>query len=321
MIDKPEQPSTVNYQRIRSLALQVGFEDCGVSRAEYLFEQEKPLCLWLNNGYQGEMGYMERNLDKRLDPRLLVPNAKSVISVLLNYYPGNPDISTISPKISRYALSKDYHVVLKDKLLLLLDLIRKEFGKVEGRAFVDSAPVLEKTWAARAGLGWIGKNSLLINPTLGSYVFIGELIVDLEVEPTAIHTPNRCGSCTRCLDACPTGAIVSPRVIDSRKCISYLTIEKKTPLTEDELNSLNGWCVGCDICQEVCPWNSKVSVSSTKELKPKMEILNLSNEDLTALSENDFEKMFGDTPVSRAGYQKFMSLGAKADPPENADQH
>lgn len=312
MSDEFTRDETVNRQlsTINSFALQVGFDACGISKADYLQDQEVQLHHWLDSGYQGEMGYMERNIDKRLDPRVLVSNAKSVISVLLNYHPGNPDISTYPPKISRYALSHDYHIVVKDKLYQLLGLIRKEFGNVEGRAFVDSAPVLEKTWAVRAGLGWIGKNSLLIHPKLGSYVFIGELIIDLEIETSTTHAPNRCGTCTRCLDACPTGAIVSPSVIDSRKCISYLTIEKKTQLTEEEQNSLNGWCFGCDICQEVCPWNSKATISKCEELMPKQEILDLSPNELKSISKEQFDTIFNDTPLSRAGFERIVSISS-----------
>lgn len=302
-----EQQSTNNNQRITSLALEVGFDACGICKADYLQDQVMHLHHWLDSDYQGEMGYMERNIEKRLDPRVLVPNAKSIISLLLSYYPGNPEISITPPKISRYALSLDYHVVVKDKLYQLLGLIRKEFGNVEGRAFVDSAPVLEKSWAVRAGLGWIGKNSLLINPKLGSYVFIGELIIDLEIEPTFKQIPNRCGTCTRCIDACPSGAIVSPRVIDSRKCISYLTIEKKTPLTYEETQMLNGWCFGCDICQEVCPWNGKAINTKCVEIKPKQEILNITSIDLKSLTRIKFDSIFSETPLTRIGYEKFFS--------------
>jgi len=306
MGNESEQRTTSNQQRISSLSLQVGFDACGVSSADCLKEDENRLKQWLTNGMNGEMGYMERNLDKRVDPRILVPNAKSIISVLLSYYPGNPSISTVPPKISRYALSLDYHEVVKEKLYMLLELIRKEFGRVEGRAFVDSAPVLERAWAVRAGLGWIGKNSMLINPKLGSYFFIGELIVDLEIEPTTIEVSNRCGTCTRCLDTCPVSAIVSPMVIDSRKCISYLTIEKKTPLTEDEQKSLNGWCFGCDTCQEVCPWNSKVSTSKCEELKPTPDVISLSSLDLKYIPKEKFDTIFQNTPVNRAGWTKFI---------------
>lgn len=302
-----EQRSTNNYERIESLALLVGFDACGVSKADHLMDQEEHVNHWINNGYCGEMDYMERNIDKRLNPKKLVPNAKSVISVLLNYYSGNPDVSTKLPRISRYALSRDYHVVLKDKLHQLLELIRKEYGHIEGRAFVDSAPVLEKAWAVRAGLGWIGKNSLLINPKFGSYIFIGELIIDLEIEPTASNITKRCGSCSRCMDVCPTKAIVSPMVIDSSKCISYLTIEKKSPLTDDEKKTLNGWCFGCDICQEVCPWNSKVSYTKCKEIKPKQEILDLTTIELKSLSKSKFDNIFIDTSLLRTGYERVIS--------------
>jgi epoxyqueuosine reductase len=253
------------------------------------------------------MGYMERNTAKRIDPRELVSGAKSVVSVLLNYNPGNPKISTIPPKISRYALSCDYHVVIKTMLWEMLDLLRLEFGPITGRAFVDSAPVLERAWAAKAGLGWIGKNSMLITPKLGSYTFIGELILDVDIEPSITKVSTRCGTCTRCMEACPTGAIVSPRVIDARKCISYLTIERKTPLTENEKSSLNGWCFGCDICQEVCPWNAKAKQSTLYQIQPKREVITLNPKDLQEISEDSFAQLFADTPVSRSGVVRLKS--------------
>jgi len=301
-----EQPTTNNQELIKQLAVQVGFDDCGVSKADHLFEMEEHVNRWLSNGYNGEMSFFERNADKRFDPRVLVPNAKSVISVILSYYPGNPEISTKSPKISRYAICPDYHKVLKDKLHTLLALIRKEFGKVEGRAFVDSAPVLEKAWASKAGLGWIGKNSLLVNPKLGTFVFIGELIIDLELEPTTEKVEDKCGSCTRCIDACPNGAIVSPRVINTNKCIAYLTIEKETPLTYEERSSLNGWCYGCDICQEVCPWNSKIVVYGCKSIRPSQEILEITPEHKKTISKVEFESLFKSTPLKRAGWERFI---------------
>ena len=261
---------------------------------------------WLNDGMHGEMSYMERNLDKRINPTLLVPGAKSVISVLLNYYPGNPEISVNSPKISRYALGTDYHTVLKDMLWALLELMRKEFGPINGRAFVDSAPVLERNWAVKAGLGWIGKNSMLIHPKLGTFTFIGELIVDLEIEPSPTQVHNRCGTCTRCIDACPTGAIAAPGVVDARKCISYQTIEKKSPLTDEEKENLNGWCFGCDICQEVCPWNRKIKIASLPSILPKNDITSLPNVQLQKLTQKEFQQFFGETPVARAGYERFI---------------
>jgi len=302
-----DQQSTINSQRIISLALQVGFDACGISRADSLPERETQFRSWLSEGYNGEMTFLERNIDKRFDPIELVPNAKSVISVILSYYPGNPDITAKPPRISRYALCPDYHKVLKDKLHQLLELIRNEFGKVEGRAFVDSAPVLEKTWAAKAGLGWIGKNSLLVNPEFGTFVFIGELIIDLELNPTVEKIEDRCGTCTRCIDACPTKAIVSPRVINTNKCIAYLTIEKESPLSKEEKNSLNGWAYGCDICQEVCPWNGKLNVASCKEMQPNGELLSLSNDKLKDLTEEGFKSIFKSSAVEQVGFEKFKS--------------
>ncbi len=306
MNGEANQQSAIKEQQIKSLALEAGFDACGVSSACFLAEEDSHIKHWLKEGMNGEMGYMERNLEKRLDPRILVPDAKSVISVLINYYSGNPDISILPPKISRYALSYDYHDVVRDKLFLLLNLIQKEFGQVNGRVFVDSAPVLEKAWAVRSGLGWIGKNSLLINSKLGSYIFIGELIIDLEIEPSISEIRNYCGTCTRCIDACPTGAIVSPSVIDSRKCISYLTIEKKSALADSEIKMLNGWCFGCDICQEVCPWNSKITISKCEELMPKQEILSISLEEMKTISNEKFNTIFKNTPLLRAGWERVV---------------
>jgi len=296
----------IEIETIQSIAESVGFNACGVSRVEKLSEEEIYIKNWLLQGMHGEMGYMERNVEKRIDSSLLVPGAKSVVSVLLSYFPGNPNISTIPPKISRYALSVDYHNVIKQMLWEMLKQIRENFGEVNGRAFVDSAPVLERAWAAKSGLGWIGNNGLLINPEFGSYTFIGELILDIEIEPSKNIVPNRCGTCTRCIDSCPTGAIVSPGIIDARKCISYLTIEKKSELTDEEKTKLNGWCFGCDICQEVCPWNAKINVCSTEAIKPKTKILSFNSKKFSELSENDFLNIFGDTPIERAGYKRFM---------------
>jgi epoxyqueuosine reductase len=249
---------------------------------------------------------MERNIDKRLDPTILVPNAKSVVTVLLNYFPGSPMISTTSPKISRYAISLDYHVVVKDMLYILLEKLRKEYGSVNGRAFVDSAPVLERAWAVKAGLGWIGKNGMLINPKIGSYTFIGELIIDIDIETSSTQIPNRCGSCNKCIEACPTDAIVLPYTVDARKCISYLTIEKKTTLTEKERENLSDWCFGCDICQEVCPWNRKVKQARVSNIQPLSNILSIDKERFANLREEEFEAKFAKTPIIRAGFNKFV---------------
>ncbi|MDX1315836.1 MAG: tRNA epoxyqueuosine(34) reductase QueG, partial [Eudoraea sp.] len=240
-------------QLIKAEAKRLGFLSCGISKADFLEEEAPRLERWLKKNMHGEMHYMENHFDKRLDPRLLVEDAKSVISVLLNYYPEKTqDEGTY--KISRYAYGQDYHHVIKARLRQLMEFIEENIGEVSGRAFVDSAPVLDKAWAAKSGLGWIGKNSNLLTQQVGSYYFIGELIVDLELDydnPTTDH----CGSCTACLDACPTQAIVEPYVVDGSKCISYFTIELKNEIPNDVKGKFDDWIFGCDICQEVCPWN------------------------------------------------------------------
>lgn len=295
----------ISNQRIVELASEVGFDTCGVSAVEELVEEKERFADWIAERYNAEMAYMDRNFEMRMNPALIVPNAKSVISVLLSYKREDLKFITNQPKISRYALGPDYHGVIKNMLFELMNKIRVEFGNVNGRAFVDSAPVLERAWAVNAGLGWIGKNSNLINPTLGSFVYIGELIVDADIEPTNKIIPNRCGNCTRCIDGCPTVAIVKPNVIDASKCISYLNIEKKTPLTEQEFTMLNGWCFGCDICQEVCPWNKKAECKSHLQLQSE-KINGLTVEQLLNVTEEEFENLFADTPLMRAGYQKVM---------------
>ncbi|MBP7024443.1 MAG: tRNA epoxyqueuosine(34) reductase QueG, partial [Bacteroidales bacterium] len=291
---------------VRKLALDVGFSDCGVSPAGKLGDAGNGLLSWLGKGYHGEMAYMERNLNLRLNPSALVPGAKSVISVILAY--GHQEIPLMAhpPRVSRYALMPDYHKVMKTMLFRLLNALREEFGPVNGRPFVDSAPVLERAWAENSGMGWIGKNSNFIHPKFGSFVFIGELIVDAAVEDSSRQHKNRCGSCTRCMEACPTHAIVEPGVVDARLCISYLTIEKRSPLTEKECGSLNGWCFGCDICQEVCPWNQKLLPITNEEVSiiPELKQLNAGN--MMGMTQTQFEEWFGITPLKRAGYEKLM---------------
>ncbi len=262
----------------------------------------------------GEMVYMARNIEKRIDPISLVPKAKSIVTVLLHYFTGNHEISTTPPKISRYALSADYHTTMKGMLWAMLEKLRHQFGEVNGRAFVDSAPVLERAWAMRSGLGWIGKNSLLIHPKMGSYVFIGELIVDREIEPSIKSVPNHCGNCTRCIDACPAGAILAPMIIDSRKCISYLTIEKKSPLSQEEVFSLNGWCFGCDICQEVCPWNHKLPIGVSSFVKPIIDTNCLNTIEVVNSTEADFNHKYSNTPIARTGLRKFTSSVVSSKP-------
>jgi epoxyqueuosine reductase len=239
---------------IKSIARELGFSFCGIAKADFLADEAPRLEQWLKEGKHGRMQWMENHFDKRLDPRILVPGAKSVVSLLYNYFPDRTQSDPEAPKISRYAYGDDYHDVIRDKLKEMLTRIQEEIGQVEGRVFVDSAPVMDKAWAARAGLGWQGKHTSLINKGHGSYFFIAELIIDLKLEPDGPVT-DHCGSCTACIDACPTDAIIAPYVLDASKCISYLTIELREAIPDEFKGRMEGWAFGCDICQEVCPWN------------------------------------------------------------------
>lgn len=297
----------VKSKEIEQIAFDMGFHACGVSRAERLENHTERLFEWISNGYHGTMSYMERNTDLRLDPTMLVPDAKSVISVLLSYNTGELPVNLNPLKIARYACRTDYHTFMKQRLWRMLEVIRERFGPVSGRAFVDSAPVLEREWAVRAGLGWIGKNSMLINRALGSYVLIGELIVDIEIEQTPHSESNRCGTCSRCMEACPTGAIVSPGVIDARRCISYLTIEKKEPLTTNEAKMLSGWCFGCDVCQEVCPWNAR-STRVDGAGQGTSGFHDFSTTQFANMTEVEFTARFGNTPLMRVGYERIAKI-------------
>lgn len=288
---------------IKTEATRLGFLSCGISKAQFLEEEAPRLESWLNKNHQGQMTYMKNHFDKRLDPTLLVDDAKSVISLLLNYYPTefqNPD----SYKISKYAYGQDYHFVIKEKLKELLHTIQTEIGEVSGRAFVDSAPVLDKAWAAKSGLGWIGKNSNLITQQVGSFYFIAELIINLDLDydnPTTDH----CGTCTACIDACPTEAIVSPFVVDGSKCISYFTIELKENLPQEMKGKFDNWAFGCDVCQDVCPWN-KFSKSHNEPLfNPKPEILSFSKKVWEEITEDVFNKVFENSAVKRTKLQGF----------------
>ncbi len=289
---------------IKQKAISLGFLSCGISRAEFL-EQEAPrLESWLNKNLHGQMSYMENHFDKRLNPTLLVDGAKSVISLLLNYYPSEIQ-NQESFKISKYAYGEDYHFVIKDKLKTLLQFIQDEIGEVNGRVFVDSAPVLDKAWAAKSGLGWIGKNANLITQKVGSFYFIAELIVDLELEydtPTTDH----CGSCTACLDACPTGAIIAPYVVDGSKCISYFTIELKDNLPQEMKGKFNDWMFGCDVCQDVCPWNRFSKPHHEPLFEPKSELLNFSKRDWQELTKETFNKVFKNSAVKRTKFEGLM---------------
>lgn len=289
---------TTKYtQMIKSEATRLGFLSCGISRAGFLEAEAPRLEKWLKNGMHGEMHYMENHFDKRLDPTLLVDGAKSVISLLLNYYPSetqNPD----SYKISKYAYGEDYHFVIKDKLKDLLGFIQTEIGEVNGRAFVDSAPVLDKAWAAKSGLGWIGKNANLLSKQVGSFFFIAELIVDLDLDYDSITT-DHCGSCTACLDACPTEAIVAPYVVDGSKCISYFTIELKDNLPTEMKGKFEDWAFGCDICQDVCPWNRFSKPHNEPLFNATPEILSFSKKDWEEITEETFRKVFKNSAVKR----------------------
>src|SRR6218665_2729117 len=282
---------------IKAEAKRLGFLSCGISKAGFLEEEAPRLENWLNKNHHGEMKYMENHFDKRLNPTLLVDDAKSVVSLLLNYYPSeiqNPD----SPKISKYAYGQDYHFVIKEKLKELLHTIQTEIGEVSGRAFVDSAPVLDKAWAAKSGLGWIGKNSNLITQKVGSFYFIAELVIDLDLEYDYAAT-DHCGSCTACLDACPTEAIVAPYVVDGSKCISYFTIELKENIPMEMKGKMDEWMFGCDVCQDVCPWNRFSKPHNEPLFNPNPELLSFTKKDWEEITEDTFRKVFKNSAVKR----------------------
>lgn len=274
---------------------------CGISKADFLEDEAPRLENWLKNNRHGQMSYMENHFDKRLDPRLLVDGAKSVISLLLNYYPSELQRED-SYKISKYAYGQDYHFVIKEKLKELLDAIQDQIGEVSGRAFVDSAPVLDKAWAAKSGLGWIGKNSNLITQKVGSFYFIAELIVDLDLDydnPTTDH----CGTCTACIDACPTQAIIASYQVDGSKCISYYTIELKENLPEAAKGKLDDWAFGCDVCQDVCPWNRFSRAHNEPLFNPNPDILSFSKKDWEEITEEVFLKVFKNSPIKRTKFE------------------
>ena len=289
-------------QLIKAEAQKLGFLFCGIAKAEFL-EQEAPrLESWLQKGMHGEMAYMENYFDKRLDPRLLVDGAKSVISLGLNYYSDNQQADSSAPKISKYAFGADYHTVIKDKLKQLLYIINEQIGEVGGRAFVDSAPVLDKAWAKKAGLGWIGKNSNLISKKTGSFFFLCELIVDIELEYDIEPTADHCGTCTRCIDACPTDAIVAPQVVNGSRCISYLTIELKNEIPAEFKGKMDGWMFGCDICQDVCPWNKFSVIHQEQSFVPHPELLGMDSTDWNEITEDVFRKVFKNSAVKRTKF-------------------
>lgn len=286
-----------NTKWIKSEAKRLGFFSCGISKAGFLEEEAPRLEQWLNSKMHGNMEYMNDHFDKRLDPTLLFPGAKSVISLLINYYPSEFQ-NTESYKVSKYAYGKDYHRVINKKLRKLLRSIKREIGDVPGRAFVDIAPVMDKAWAAKSGLGWIGKNSNLITKQVGSFYFIAELIIDLELEYDHSST-DHCGNCTACIDACPTQAIIAPYVVDGSKCISYYTIELKENIPHEVKGKLDDWMFGCDVCQDICPWNKFSKPHNEPSFSPYPELLSFTKKDWNEITEETFEKVFTNTPLKR----------------------
>ena len=285
---------------IKQLAKELGFSFCGIAQAQRLDDDASRLESWLNKGMHGNMHYMERYFDMRIDPRQLVPGANSVITLLLNYFP-NEKQHNDELKISKYAYGKDYHEVIREKLNKYIEHIKPVIGDFHGRGFVDSAPVLERTWAQRSGLGWVGKNGNLINKQMGSFFFIATLITDLDLEADAPFAKDYCGTCSRCIDACPTDAILPGKVVDGSKCISYFTIELKDMLIPNEMKGkFENWMFGCDICQDVCPWNRFSKPTNEIEFMPLPEILDLSTKEWEMMSEEKFKTIFKHSPLSRS---------------------
>ncbi len=288
-------------QIIKQEAKRLGFDFCGISKADFLEEEAPKLEAWLKVGMHGKMEYMENHFDKRLNPTLLVEGAKSVVSLLYNYYPEQTQ-NTEAPKISKYAYGSDYHEVIKEKLKEFLNTLKEKIGDVNGRAFVDSAPVLDKAWAKKSGLGWIGKNANLINKQNGSFFFIAELIIDVDLEYDG-SIQDYCGTCTKCIDACPTEAIVEPFVVDGSKCISYLTIELKDVIPNEFKNKMDNWAFGCDVCQDVCPWNRFSTPHHEAQFNNQTGLLNLNTDEWHEMTEETFNKVFKHSAVKRTKYK------------------
>lgn len=286
---------------IKSIAHELGFSFCGIAKAEKLETEAPKLEEWLKRGYQGQMDYLENHFDKRLDPTLLVPGAKSVISLIYNYFPDRIHQTDENYKVAKYAYGEDYHHVIKDKLYEFLGQIRNKIGEVDGRVFVDSAPVHERAWAAKSGLGWVGKNSLLLNRSMGSFFFLAELIIDLELEPDG-PIKDFCGTCTACQDACPTNAIPEPYVVDGSRCISYLTIELKDAIPAEFKGKMEDWVFGCDVCQDVCPWNRFAKPHQEPKFKPQ-GWEDFSKKDWQEMTEETFSKVFKKSAVKRTKFE------------------
>jgi epoxyqueuosine reductase len=293
----------LNSALIKKEAIRLGFNDCGISRADFLDVESERLESWLNKGYHARLGYLERNSDKRTDPRLLVDGAKSVISVILNYYPSQTQKDSEAPVLSKYYYGKDHHQVVKKKLADLLNFIRKKIPGSDGRAFTDSVPLLEKAFASRGGLGWIGKNSLLLTEKFGSFVYIGELIVNIELEYDQ-PVKDLCGTCNKCTIACPTGALSTEHVLNANRCISFYTIENKTDSMPENLRGFfHNRVFGCDICQDVCPWNKKAKSHNIKEFTPHPELLTLSKKEWHSIDRVRFNELFKGSAVKRAKFE------------------
>lgn len=292
---------------MKQIASQLGFSYCGISEASFLEEEAPKLEEWLNRKYQGKMSYLENHFDKRLDPRKLVPGAKSVISLIYNYFP-EKDLASDGYKIAKYAYGKDYHFVIKDKLKTFFEELKNQIGEIDGRVFVDSAPVHERAWAAKSGIGWIGKNSLLLNKEMGSFFFLAELILDLDLVPDG-PVKDHCGTCTACMDACPTDAIPEPYAVDGSRCISYLTIELKEEIPNEFRDKMEGWIFGCDICQDVCPWNRFSKPHQEPAFKPG-GWENFTRDEWSELTEEVFRKVFKKSAVKRT---KFSGLKRNID--------
>jgi epoxyqueuosine reductase len=293
----------INTKKIKNWTAALGFDYCGIAKAVPLDDDARRLESWLKKGFNGKMQYMENHFELRVNPEKLVPGAKSVITLLMNYYPNTQPVIE-APRIAKYAYGKDYHDVIRAKLNELLNNIRKEIGDIQGRGFVDSAPVLERTWAAKSGVGWIGKNGNLINKHSGSFFFIATLIVDLELEYDDPYAKDYCGNCRRCIDACPTGAIVDNKVVDGSRCISYYTIELKDALIPyEQKEHFNNWMFGCDVCQDVCPWNRFSKPTTEIAFSPLPEILNFTTGQWEELTEESFKTIFKNSPIKRSKFQ------------------
>ena len=291
---------------IKEKAYDFGFLYCGISKAEFLSDEAPRLEEWLKNNLHGKMHYMENHFDKRLNPALLVEGSKSVITLLYNYYPDQTNrVDEEAPKISKYAFGEDYHQVIKEKLKIFLDELQLEIGQINGRVFVDSAPVMEKAWAKKSGAGWVGKHTNLIHPKIGSFFFLSEMIIDLELSYDG-PIKDYCGTCTKCIDACPTDAIVAPYVLDGSKCISYLTIELKDQLIPNEFKGkMDNWAFGCDVCQDVCPWNRFSKKHNEPRFLPNESLFEMTKNDWKDLTEDVFNSMFKNSPIKRT---KFSGL-------------